>query len=380
GANSYGQLGVGSTQDTPVPQLVIGLPNHETVIRSISAGGGHSAAVTESGRVYVCGQNSEGQLGLDHTTDVTQFCLCPGALGLRVSKVSCGWDFTLILAETGELLSCGANTYSQLGRAGAGRSCVPRPVGIQKRKVIDVAAGLRHVLALTDNGQIFQWGSGLASHARRFSPQNPIPPVYGATEPCPVPGMEGIRGKVVTAGSYHCVALSDAGDMYAWGSNKHGQLLHPDPFLLHPHRVQAHFFLGESIVAVTSGWTHLVAQTDTGKVFTWGRANYSQLGRPPSTEGTGLNETLLEGIAANQVPAWIPSLTGSSQVACGSEHNLALRDGVLYSWGWNEHGMCGTGSETNVTAPTAVAIPAPARVDLIGCGAGHSMALCINPG
>ncbi|KAE8605929.1 hypothetical protein XENTR_v10010521, partial [Xenopus tropicalis] len=342
GANSYGQLGVGSTQDTPVPQLVIGLPNHETVIRSISAGGGHSAAVTESGRVYVCGQNSEGQLGLDHTTDVTQFCLCPGALGLRVSKVSCGWDFTLILAETGELLSCGANTYSQLGRAGAGRSCVPRPVGIQKRKVIDVAAGLRHVLALT--------------------------------------GMEGIRGKVVTAGSYHCVALSDAGDMYAWGSNKHGQLLHPDPFLLHPHRVQAHFFLGESIVAVTSGWTHLVAQTDTGKVFTWGRANYSQLGRPPSTEGTGLNETLLEGIAANQVPAWIPSLTGSSQVACGSEHNLALRDGVLYSWGWNEHGMCGTGSETNVTAPTAVAIPAPARVDLIGCGAGHSMALCINPG
>ncbi|KAE8605930.1 hypothetical protein XENTR_v10010521, partial [Xenopus tropicalis] len=327
GANSYGQLGVGSTQDTPVPQLVIGLPNHETVIRSISAGGGHSAAVTESGRVYVCGQNSEGQLGLDHTTDVTQFCLCPGALGLRVSKVSCGWDFTLILAETGELLSCGANTYSQLGRAGAGRSCVPRPVGIQKRKVIDVAAGLRHVLALTDNGQIFQWGSGLASHARRFSPQNPIPPVYGATEPCPVPGMEGIRGKVVTAGSYHCVALSD-----------------------------------------------------TGKVFTWGRANYSQLGRPPSTEGTGLNETLLEGIAANQVPAWIPSLTGSSQVACGSEHNLALRDGVLYSWGWNEHGMCGTGSETNVTAPTAVAIPAPARVDLIGCGAGHSMALCINPG
>ncbi|OCT83522.1 hypothetical protein XELAEV_18021664mg, partial [Xenopus laevis] len=335
------------------------------------------------GHVYVCGQNSEGQLGLNHTTDVTHFSLCPGTLTLRVSKVACGWDFTLIL---------------------------------------------------TDNGQIFQWGSGLASHARRFSQQKPIPAVYSSTEPCPVPGMNGICGKMVAAGSYHCVALSDAGDVYVWGSNKHGQLLHSDPFLLHPHRVQAHLFLGERIVAVVSGWTHLVAQTDTGKVFTWGRANYSQLGRPPNSEGTGLHETVLQGISANQLPAWIPSLTGSSQVACGSEHNLAvcesctepiyetpardpnrnpptlmcyptcncfirnmltmikqevlllqtgsdiIKSGLLYSWGWNEHGMCGNGSETNVPVPTLVGIPPTARVDLIGCGAGHSMALCINPG
>ncbi|NP_001088703.1 uncharacterized protein LOC495967 [Xenopus laevis] len=380
GANSYGQLGLGTTQDSLLPQLVTGFPNHETVIKSISAGGGHSAAVTDAGHVYVCGQNSEGQLGLNHTTDVTHFSLCPGTLTLRVSKVACGWDFTLILTDSGELLSCGANTYSQLGRAGEERSCIPRPLDIQKRKVLDVAAGLRHVLALTDNGQIFQWGSGLASHARRFSQQKPIPAVYSSTEPCAVPGMNGICGKMVAAGSYHCVALSDAGDVYVWGSNKHGQLLHSDPFLLHPHRVQAHLFLGERIVAVVSGWTHLVAQTDTGKVFTWGRANYSQLGRPPNSEGTGLHETVLQGISANQLPAWIPSLTGSSQVACGSEHNLAVCGGLLYSWGWNEHGMCGNGSETNVPVPTLVGIPPTARVDLIGCGAGHSMALCINPG
>ncbi|CAB1331824.1 unnamed protein product [Coregonus sp. 'balchen'] len=47
--------------------------------------------------------------------------------------------------------------------------------------------------------------------------------------------------------------------------------------------------------------------------------------------------------------------------------------GRLLSWGWNEHGMCGDGSQTDVSQPQH--IPA-LRPLLIGCGAGHSMALC----
>ena len=43
-------------------------------------------------------------------------------------------------------------------------------------------------------------------------------------------------------------------------------------------------------------------------------------------------------------------------------------------WGWNEHGICGTGDENNVPLPTQVALPAK-RITSIGCGAGHSFAL-----
>ncbi|OBS69783.1 hypothetical protein A6R68_01676, partial [Neotoma lepida] len=102
------------------------------------------------------------------------------------------------------------------------------------------------------------------------------------------------------------------GELYVWGRNKHGQLASLATFLLLPQRIDARCFQDEKVSAVWSGWTHLVAQTDplpwkerlfakelgcvavllasaivtmgqrvveTGKVFTWGRADYGQLGR-----------------------------------------------------------------------------------------------------
>ena len=47
----------------------------------------------------------------------------------------------------------------------------------------------------------------------------------------------------------------------------------------------------------------------------------------------------------------------------------------LYSWGWNEHGICATGDETNVTLPHIVQILGTEAVTKIGCGAGHSFVI-----
>ena len=46
------------------------------------------------------------------------------------------------------------------------------------------------------------------------------------------------------------------------------------------------------------------------------------------------------------------------------------------TFGWNEHGICGTGTETNVFSPYVIPKPHKAwKVRLIGCGAGHSLLL-----
>lgn len=63
--------------------------------------------------------------------------------------------------------------------------------------------------------------------------------------------------------SAYFTSLSTAGEghLYVWGSNKHGQLVSKEIFLVEPKKIDTQFFSHEKIGAVWSGWTHLVAQT-----------------------------------------------------------------------------------------------------------------------
>ena len=52
---------------------------------------------------------------------------------------------------------------------------------------------------------------------------------------------------------------------------------------------------------------------------------------------------------------------------------LTGTDSVV-TFGWNEHGICGTGNETNVHVPFRISKPLEDwNVDLIGTGAGHTL-------
>ncbi|XP_031715848.1 secretion-regulating guanine nucleotide exchange factor isoform X1 [Anarrhichthys ocellatus] len=375
GANSYGQLGQGHVEDLTEPRDTTALTDR--AVRALSGGGGHTVAVTENGEVFVCGQNHRGQLGLGHNADVSTLQLCP-SLNQRVTKVVCGWDFTLLLNDCGRVLACGSNAYGQLG-VGQNVTHTAHLLVIESLEelVVSVAAGLRHSLAVTDSGRVYQWGSGLFSHAKRALGPRPVPPHLRSTVPSLVPGLDQKISHQVTAGSAHCVCLTGDGDLFLWGSNKRGQLTATEPFLSSPTLVKRSLLGNEKVLNVCSGWTHIVAQTESGRVFTWGRGDYGQLGRQAPTSRTSKwpsTDPSAEG--PNQearLPAEVKVLRGATQIACGSEHSLAIVGGCLLSWGWNEHGMCGDGSQSDVCQPQLVSGLRPL---LIGCGAGHSMATC----
>ncbi|KYO22110.1 secretion-regulating guanine nucleotide exchange factor isoform C [Alligator mississippiensis] len=313
GANSYGQLGLGHKEDVLLPQSLEIFPCNQQRIKSITGGGGHSAVITDAGEFFVCGQNKEGQLGLNHTEDVLCFTLCTALSSLHVIQVACGWDFTVILTENGEVLSCGSNAFGQLGLPQTSGGCLsPQKIESLREKIVNVAAGIRHALAATESGLVFQWGTGMASRAKRMNQGRTIPPFLKAKEPCRVSGLEKVKVKRVTASSYHSVSL-----------------------------------------------------TESGKVFTWGRADYGQLGRSSVHDGQRQEVCRISEEHSEQlfnVPVPVPYLTGATQIACGSEHNLAIvgaeqhrgihectgrldasaaEGSQCFSWGWNEHGMCG---------------------------------------
>ncbi|KAI5945337.1 Secretion-regulating guanine nucleotide exchange factor [Manis javanica] len=383
GANSYGQLGLGHKEDVLFPQQLDDFCKPGCV-RRITGGGGHSAVVTDGGSLFVCGLNKDGQLGLGHTEDILYFTPCKSLLGCPIQQVACGWDFTIILTENGQVLSCGSNFFGQLGVPhGIPRCVVPQAIELLREKVVCIAAGLRHALAATGSGIVFQWGTGLASSGRRLCPGQTLPLFFTAKEPNRVTGLENSKAVCVLAGSDHSGALTDAGELYVWGSNKHGQLASQAAFLPLPQKIEAHCFQNEKVTAVWSGWTHLVAQTETGKVFTWGRADYGQLGRKLEPHEVWKPQKQDSSLPCSRPQKSMPSplhcLMGATEVSCGSEHNLAVIGGACCCWGWNEHGMCGDGAGADVWAPRPVQALRSSPALLVGCGAGHSLALCQLP-
>ncbi|XP_054482723.1 secretion-regulating guanine nucleotide exchange factor-like isoform X2 [Anoplopoma fimbria] len=327
GANSSGQLSRGHVEDVSQPGLTDPAALQEAVT-ALSGGGGHTAAVTENGEVFVCGQNHRGQLGLGHNADVSTLQLCP-SLNQRVTKVACGWDFTLLLNDCGRVLACGSNAYGQLGVGqNITHSADLLVIESLEEPVVSVAAGLRHSLAATDSGCVYQWGIGLFSHARRALSPRPVPSHLSSTVPSLVPGLDKKTTHKVTAGSAHCVCLTGDGDLFLWGSNKRGQLTATEPFLSSPTLVKRSLLGKEKVINVWSGWTHIVAQTESGRVFTWGRGDYGQLGRQASTsQNSKWPSTDPSADVGNQeacLPAEVKVLRGATQIACGSEHNLAI--------------------------------------------------------
>nr|XP_038956890.1 secretion-regulating guanine nucleotide exchange factor isoform X8 [Rattus norvegicus] len=359
GANSYGQLGLGHKEDVLLPQQLSDFCK-SGCIKSVTGGGGHSVVVTDGGGLFVCGLNKDGQLGLGHTEEVLRFTICKPLLGCPIRQVACGWDFTIMLTEKGQVLSCGSNAFGQLGVPHGPRKCVvPQAIECLREKVVCVAAGLRHALATTDTGSTFQWGTGLASSGRRLCPGQNLPLFLTAKEPSRVTGLESSTVVCAVAGSDHSASLTDTGELYVWGRNKHGQLASLATFLPLPQRVEAHYFQDEKVTAVWSGWTHLVAKTgnfrapwtgmlcffsvnrgprgalttsETGKVFTWGRADYGQLGRtlgsPEAQKHGEQDSSLAFQRLQNSVPSPLHCLTGAAEVSCGSEHNLAVIMGL----------------------------------------------------
>jgi alpha-tubulin suppressor-like RCC1 family protein len=86
-------------------------------VEIVEAGSRHSVFVTQSNKVFVCGDANQGQLGLgtrlqDRVMIPTEIEVCRGT---KVKQVCCGKFHTLILTESGEIWACGANNFGQIG-------------------------------------------------------------------------------------------------------------------------------------------------------------------------------------------------------------------------------------------------------------------------
>ncbi|EZA52561.1 E3 ubiquitin-protein ligase HERC2 isoform X2 [Ooceraea biroi] len=122
GKGARGQLGHNDLETSDDPELIEALAGLKVV--HISAGGWHSAVVTNQGDLYAWGWNSNGELGIE--TKEKRVCAVPTLVNFKnhrgetieinVKKVECGNSFTVCLADDGSFWGCGSNKYGQLGK------------------------------------------------------------------------------------------------------------------------------------------------------------------------------------------------------------------------------------------------------------------------
>ncbi|HEX7669332.1 MAG TPA: hypothetical protein VF395_07115, partial [Polyangiaceae bacterium] len=216
-------------------------------------------------------------------------------------------------------------------------------------KVVSIAIGERHGLALDRTGAVWAWGQNLHGELG-------VPPTDALTlTPALVPHV--IGPTLIAAGGFHSLAVNLVGGVVAWGSGYRGQLGVPSRLDSYEPVDVA---LPRDVTALSAGRFHTLAVRTGGQVFAFGDNTESQIAATPLTEVWP--------------PTAIPGPVYATAVQAGDYHSLALDyAGGVHGWGNDSGGQLGR-SDTAL----AHADWDPARVPVDGvttlaAGLAHSV-------
>jgi len=375
GRNSYGQLGHGDRagkhgQDDRATQRMqpkeVITPGATNEWRSVAGGWAHTVALHMNNTIWMTGRLAVGGTGGNDKVIIKDY-------GNSLTKVTVsglsddGWkavyashSAVFAIRTDGTIYAWGDDAGRLLGTEVAGNKNEPTKVNIPLRKDGTteefklLSASKEHVLALTTDGRLFGWGSnskGQLANVNGSAPQE-----------IKISSLLNIRWETVSASNEWSAGIiagefdegdgrlstARAGELYTWGNNQDGRLGQgSEGGNKPPARIGgSNTFRSINMNATTFG----VAIDTSGKLWSWGKEQYGQLGRGDALSNDDMwNPREIEYGSSDpkqdfaDVPfsskIWTTSITGGSfALAIDSE-------GDLWAWGHNQYGMLGNGEE-----------------------------------
>lgn len=381
GRNSYGQLGTGKlpTSYEVTPRDITDSFNLDSsdVIAMVAAGDYYSFAVSAKHRVFAWGQNNYGQLGNNTKSDqakpieITANFDVPA--GDYVTGITAGVATTYAWTSGGQSYVWGDHRFRLYGQNEDTHT--PKLVPTLATSWLDedkrqIAAGNQTAISLRANGAVATWGvndSGQLGRSGQGQPNQTNAPMGGYYITDNFGLDSGDQIIEVEAGNGVMAALTKKFRVLVWGDNRLGMLGLSDGEIPNPNDKQTGSRLSSTPIDITDlfdiakddcisqisvGNSQVLALSQYGKVFAWGRGNYGQLGygdtlnQPAVTE---LTTAFPEDATIRYVLA-----AGSGDDAIASYSYAIDSDGNVYAWGGSAKGLPGINAIANKATPTRI--------------------------
>ncbi|KAF9112001.1 hypothetical protein BGX27_004150 [Mortierella sp. AM989] len=273
GVNDQRTLGRSGDEYTPLP--VEGL-DHVKIVK-VACSDSLTVALTEGGHVYTWGtfRSAEGILGHSKEKEVQE--LPTVVEGLKdIVDIATGTDHVLALDARGMVYSWGNGQQMQLGRRIVARRMLNglTPESVGAKGMVRVGAGSYHSFAIDREGKAYAWGLNTFGQCGNEDPKLENIPSVALIE-----GLKSETFADIQGGEHHTIALTKDGKLYGFGRSDSHQLglgYTEEPGLedssSHKKAVRHPTLITglPSIKAVSVGGNHTLALTQTGEVYAWG--------------------------------------------------------------------------------------------------------------
>jgi alpha-tubulin suppressor-like RCC1 family protein len=328
----------------------------------VAAGGHHSCAILDDGGVRCWGIGTDGQLGYngvatigDNETPATQANVAIGP-NRTATAVTAGGGHTCAILDNGKVRCWGSGGSGQLGygnTAAIGDNETPASAGFvdlgSGRTATAIAAGLVHTCAILDNEEVRCWGSGddgrLGYGNEDMIGDDETPATAGPVNL----GTGGLGAKAIAAGQEHTCVILTNDKVRCWGQGFEGALGYgnaedigddesPDTATV------GHVQLGGvDAISLTAGDSHTCAVLADTTVRCWGLPTEGQLGLEL---GFGVG---FPPIGDSETPDSQPTVDLAARAAvaitAGAIHTCAVVDTAhVHCWGNGSQGATGQGN------------------------------------
>ncbi len=291
-----------------------------------------------------------------------------------IVDITAGRNHVILLGKSGGVYTFGTNANGQLGTGNVSTYKTPTKLNIADIKKVSAVENTS--FAITSEGKVYAWGAGYGKSPvllsmdenvidigskYYLSEDGIVREVAGEHEeislslnqydPAYEPELEEDKIMQISEGTDHILMLGKTGKVYSYGKNSYGQLgdggiVDRLENISSAVKVEGGNILG-NVIEVSAGDKYSIVVTDEHKVYTFGINEYGELGFNQDASSGGKaeywNATLKEDIAEVE------------RVSAGYNHTSVYKqNGEVYTFGQGENGELGNEEYFNYYTPQLV--------------------------